>query len=133
MFVMDINLSLDIYFNFLQGVNMMSVSEDTHTSELATNGVRVKSTLPPDENRNKQEKGDVTPNKATSEHRAAPAWLDKETNQGPSKLKLPPVTVPGNKKRKGQQHRNPGQNSKGKLNVAIEPVQEEVMESNANA
>jgi len=111
---------------------MMSLSEDTHKSELATNAVQVKSSPPAEENHNIHEQTDTIPDKAANEHRALPAWLDKESNQRPSKVKLPPVAASANKKRK-RHTKNPRENSKGKLNTAIEPVQEEVMASNVNA
>ena len=112
---------------------MMSLSEDTYNGELALNGGQVEPRPQPEENHNTREQADITPaNKAANEHQAPPAWLERQTSQGSFKVKLPPVTAPGNKKKK-KHHRNPRQNSKGKLNAAIEPVQEEMMRENVNA
>ena len=110
----------------------MSLSEDAYNGKLALNGGQVEPSPPPEENHNTHEQTDITPSKIANEHRAPPAWLERETSQGSFKVKLPPVTVPVNKKRK-KHHSNKRENSKGKLNAAIEPVQEEVMRQNENA
>ena len=109
---------------------MMSLSEDTQNGELAINGAHVTSTPTNEEKHNTL---DVKPNKVDNEHRAPPAWLDKETKQGSSKLRLPPVTAQANKKRR--RHTNSRDKSKVKLNAAIRPVQEEeeVPRSNVDA
>lgn len=121
---------------------MMSISEDTSNSQSAVEGVNVKSSLPSEENPRRAHQdtngqADVTPNgtiKTTNGHGLSPAWLSMEHNQGPTKVKLPPVTVPGNKKRKPKRvtNKTPRQSSKGKLhvNTSIEPLQEETTESN---
>lgn len=108
---------------------MMSLSDDT---------TNVKPGLASEENvhHGSNEEATVKPNGTYSEPRCpSPAWLSREPSQGSAKIKLPPVTIPVNKKRKHQRvtNKNPKQNSRGKLNTAIEPLQEETNESNVNA
>ena len=121
----------------LKDVNMMSLSDDTNNSHLAVDGGDVKSNLPFEGNDNQafhnaNGQAHLTPNgadKTVSEGSPSPAWLSKDHNPpGPSKVKLPPVTVPVNTKRKHKRITNKNlnkQGSRGKLSTAIEPLQEE--------
>lgn len=120
----------------LSDVNMMSVSDDASNRKLATGSGNSKSKLLPKENGNdaSQNANDRVPvstdgaNKGLSMENSSPAWLSKtEHDPGPKRIKLPPVTVPENAKRKQKRitNKNLKQGSKGKLNTAIEPLQEE--------
>ena len=120
----------------LKDVNMMSVSDDASNRKLATGSGNSKSKLLPKENGNdaSQNVNDRVPvstdgaNKGLSMENSSPAWLSKtEHDPGPKRIKLPPVTVPENAKRKQKRitNKNLNQGSKGKLNTAIEPLQEE--------
>ena len=115
---------------------MMSVSDDASNRKLATGSGNCKSKLLPKENGNdaSQNANDRVPvstddaNKGLSMENSSPAWLSKtEHDPGPKRIKLPPVTVPENAKRKQKRitNKNLKQGSKGKLNTAIEPLQEE--------
>ena len=105
---------------------MMSLSDDPTSRQLAVDGDNIECS--PVSEKNAPRESD----EQAREH--CPAWLSKEPTEGSAKVKLPPVTVPANKKRKQKRvlNKNPRQNSKGKLNAAIEPLQEETKESNAN-
>lgn len=96
---------------------MMSVSDDASNRKLATGSGNSKSKLLPKENGNdaSQNANDRAPVSKT------------EHDPGPKRIKLPPVTVPENAKRKQKRitNKNLKQGSKGKLNTAIEPLQEE--------
>ena len=115
----------------------MSLSDDPTNRQLAVDGDNIECSPVSEKNapRESDEQADVKPSgtcPTAREH--CPAWLSKEPTEGSAKVKLPPVTVPANKKRKQKRvlNKNPRQNSKGKLNAAIEPLQEETNESNAN-
>lgn len=116
---------------------MMSLSDD-RSSQLAVDGDNIKYSHVSEKNapHESDEQADTKPSgtcPTAREH--CPAWLSKEPREGSAKVKLPPVTVPANKKRKQKRVLNkiPRQNSKGKLNAVIEPLQEETNESNVNA
>ncbi|XP_022779945.1 adhesion G protein-coupled receptor L4-like [Stylophora pistillata] len=119
----------------LSDVNMMSVSDDANNGNLATGSGRVKSNLALEENGSKasQNVNDQAPvtsscaSKTLSVESSSPAWLSKKHDPGPKRIKLPPVTVPETAKRnhKRIKDKNFKQKSKGKLNSAIEPLQEE--------
>lgn len=133
-------LGVDLRLCIFKDVNMMSLSDDTTNSQLAVDGDNVKSSPPSEENAHHEsnEQADVKPSgtcKTASDQSPSPAWLSKEPSRWPAKVKLPPVTVPANKKRKQKRvpNKNPRENSKGKLNIAIEPLQEETNESNVHA
>ena len=113
---------------------MLSLSEDTHNSEVIINSrAQVGRRSPtPDENHDAHDQADIISNKATNEHRATPAWLERKSSQGSAKVKLPPVSASVNKKKK-KHHRNPRDNSKAKTNAAIEPVHEEGKTPNMDA
>ena len=106
---------------------MMPESEDKKITEGTTNGAVIESSQSAEETQNAHEKVDVK-----SELRAPPAWLQKETNQGSSKVKLPPVTVAHVNKKRKRHSRNSRENSRVKLNSTIEPVPEELPNLNVN-
>ena len=115
---------------------MMSLSDDPTHSQLAVDSDTVKSS-PASEKKalhRIREQADAQPC-GTCPTEDCPAWLSKEPTEGSAKVKLPPVTIPANKKRKQKRvlNKNPGQSSKGKLNTAIEPLKEETNESNVHA
>lgn len=122
-------------------MNMMSLSAGTTNTQFAVDGVTVKPTLAPEENayHASNREAVVTPKDthetASGPRYPPPAWLSREPSQESGKIKLPPVTVPAKKKTKQQKvtNKTPKHNSKGKLNTAIEPLQEETNESNVNA
>lgn len=117
---------------------MMSLSEDPTNSQLAVDSDTVKCS-PASEKKalhRSREQADVQPRGACpTDKEDCPAWLSEEPTEGSAKVKLPPVTIPANKKRKQKRvlNKNPGQKSKGKLNIAIEPLKEETNESNVHA
>ena len=115
---------------------MMSLSDDTTNSQLALNGATVKQNVHHDStNGEAVVTPDGTLNTASEPRCPSPAWLSREPSQSSAKVKLPPVTIPVNKKKKQKRdtNKNPKHNSKGKLNVAIEPLHEESNEPNVNA
>ena len=133
-------MSVDLCLCIFQDMNMMSVSDVPTNSQPAVDGDNIECNPVSEKNapRESDEKALIKPSgpcPTAREH--CPAWLSKEPTEGSAhtKVKLPPVTVPANKRRKHKRvlNKNLGQNSKGKLNTAIEPLQEETNESNANA
>ena len=127
-------LSVDLCLCIFKDVNMMSLSDDPINSQLAVDDDNTKCS-PVSEKSAPDEQADVNPSGTSPTAREyCPAWLSKEPTEGSAKVKLPPVTVAANKKRKQKRvlNKNPRQNSKGKLNAAIEPLREETNESNAN-
>ena len=130
-------LSVDLCLCIFKDVNMMSLSDDP-SSQLAVDGGNIKYSHVSEKKapHESDEQADAKPSgtcPTAREH--CPAWLSKEPSEGSAKVKLPPVTVPANKKRKQKRVLNkiPRQKSKGKLNAVVEPLQEETNESNANA
>lgn len=114
-------------------INTLSLSEDTHNSELIINsGAQVGRSPTPEENHDAHDHADIIPNKTPNEHRATPAWLERKASQGSAKVKLPPVSASVNKKKK-KHHKKSRENGKGKTNAAIEPVQEEAKTPNVDA
>ena len=108
---------------------MMLESEDKKITEGTINGPVIESSQSAEETQNAHEKADEN---LKSELRGPPAWLQKETNQGSSKVKLPPVTE-AHVNKKGKRHsRNSRQNSRVKMNSSIEPVPEELPNLNVN-
>ena len=119
-------------------MNMMSVSDDPTYSQPAVDGDNIECSPVSEKNAPSEsdEQAEVKRSgtcPTAREH--CPAWLSKEPTEGSAKVKLPPVTVPANKRRKHKRvlNKNLTQNRKGKLNTAIEPLQEETNESNADA
>lgn len=108
---------------------MMPESEDKNITEGMINGAVIESSQSAEETQNAHEKVD---DNLKSELRAPPAWLQKETNQGSSKVKLPPVTDAHVNKKRKRHSRNSRQNSRVKMNSSIEPVPEELPNLNVN-
>ena len=130
-------LSVDLCLCIFKDVNMMALSDDPNSRHLVEDGDNVKCSPVSEKNapHESDEQADAKPSGTFPTAREqCPAWFSKEPTEGSAKVKLPPVTVPANKKRKQKRVLNkiPRQNSKGKLNAAIEPLQEETNESNAN-
>ena len=130
-------LGVDLCLCIFKDVNMMSVSDDPTNSQLAVDSDNVKCSPVSETNapHESDKQVDVKPSgTCPTDREHCPAWLSNEPTEGTAKVKLPPVTIPANKKRKQKRvlNKNPTQNSKGKLTTAIEPLQEETNESNVN-
>ena len=127
---MYVCIVIDNLFPFnTQDVNMMPESEDKKITEGTINGAVTESSQSAEETQNAHEKVD---DNLKSELRAPPAWLQMETNQGSSKVKLPPVTEAHVNKKRKRHSRNSRQNSRVKMNSTIEPVPEELPNLNVN-
>ena len=129
-------LEVDLFLCIFKDVNMMSLSDDPTNSNSAMDGDNIKCIPASEKNapHESNEQADVKPSgTCPAAKEQSPAWLSKEPTEGSAKVKLPPMTVPANKrKQKRVLNKKQTQNSKGKLNRAIEPLQEETNESNAN-
>lgn len=131
-------LRVDLCLCIFKDVKMMSHSDDPTNSQPAVDGDNIECSPVSEKNapHESDKQADVNPSgtcPTAREH--CPTWLSKEPTEGSAKIKLPPVTVPANKKRKQKRvlNKNPRQNRKGKLTTVIEPLQEETNESNVNA